>query len=76
MSAREGARTHDPITDLLTRIKTLEEQVGALSQTIELLNVHPLRLVVTELSAGPPPVYQVALMNPVSGVSIVIAASL
>ena len=76
MADRQGAPTHDPIDDLLRRISTLEDRLDATTQALELVNIAPLRFVVTVIADGPPPTYRVELVNPASGGRIIIAASL
>lgn len=73
MANRQGVPTHDPIQDLLNRVTAIEERQRAIGQALELLNVAPLRLVVTVRSAGPPPTYLVQLVNPTTGGAVTLA---
>ncbi len=73
MGNRQGVPTHDPIADLLRRIDSIEQRMESIGQALELLNVAPLRLVVTVVSGGPPPSYKVQLVNPATGGAVTLA---
>lgn len=76
MADRQGVPTHDPLGDLLGRITAIQQRVDALEAALELMNVAPLRLVVTRIAAGPPPRYRVDLVNPATGGTVTLAADL
>lgn len=76
MADRQGVPTHDPLADLLNRITALEQRIDATTAALELLNVAPLRLVVTRIAAGPPPRFRVELVNPATGGTVTLAADL
>lgn len=73
MSNRQGAPTHDPIGDLLDRITRMQDEIQALGAAGELMNIAPLRLVVTVSDPGPPPRYLVEIVNPASGGRVTLA---
>lgn len=76
MADRQGVPTHDPIEDLLRRISTIEDRQRSIGQALELLNIAPLRLVVTVRAPGPPPTYLVQLVNPATGGAVTLADNL
>lgn len=76
MGNRQGVPTHDPIADLLGRVTAIEQAQQAIGQALELLNIAPLRLVVTVRSSGPPPTYLVQLVNPATGGAVTLADNL
>lgn len=76
MADRQNVPTHDPIGDLLGRINAIDERQRAIGQALELLNIAPLRLVVTLRASGPPPTYLVELVNPASGGRVTLADNL
>lgn len=76
MADRQGTPTHDPIDDLLRRIRAIEERLAGVTAAIERVNIAPLQLVVTKLSGGPPPTFRVELVNPASGNRITLAEGL
>lgn len=76
MADRQGAPTHDPIADLLNRIRAIEQRIDANAAAYESMHIAPLRLVVTLRSSGPPPTYLVELVNPASGGRVTLADNL
>jgi hypothetical protein len=73
MADRQGAPTHDPISDLLARLTRTEQRLDAVTAAFEAVHIAPLRIVVTVRSGGPPPTYLVELVNPASGGRVTLA---
>lgn len=69
MIERDVARTSDAVADLIDRLRSLDERLSRTEGTMQRLDIGPMRWAVelTDPNGPDGPVYDVTLVNPVTG---------
>lgn len=73
MSSRQGYPSSDPFDDIANTIEALEKRTAANAKAIARGALpEPLLFRATNVAPGPPPTFQIEIVNPLTGASIAI----